>query len=69
MTRRFVLGAAGAIAMIAPAYAADLGTGGMKDMPPPPFSWAGWYIGVNGGYAFGTGSNLLSMTRTDVRIW
>ncbi|MGO9544676.1 MAG: outer membrane protein [Rhodomicrobium sp.] len=56
MIRRLVLGAVGAIALTASAQAADMyvpgPAGGYKD-GPAFFSWAGWYAGVNGGYAWG----------------
>jgi outer membrane immunogenic protein len=50
------LAAAGALAMMAVnANAADLGYS-FKDAPPAEasFSWAGIYLGVNGGYGWGT---------------
>jgi outer membrane immunogenic protein len=43
------------------AFAADLPT--RKGPPPapvyvpPPFTWTGFYVGVNGGYGFGSGGN------------
>ncbi len=46
--------------MIASANAADIGTGGMKDLAPPPYSWAGWYVGVNGGGIWGNDASLFS---------
>ncbi|MGJ4947162.1 outer membrane protein [Bradyrhizobium sp. HKCCYLS20291] len=48
-----------ALAMLAaPATAADLGTENYLKAPvaPPQFSWAGFYLGTSGGYAFNRGA-------------
>ncbi len=50
MKRSLLLGAVSALAMIASAQAADMGGGGMKDETPPIWNWAGFYVGVNGGW-------------------
>jgi outer membrane immunogenic protein len=48
--KKFLVGILGAVAMTAPALAADLP---MKAPPPPMiplYNWSGFYIGVNGGW-------------------
>jgi outer membrane immunogenic protein len=58
MTRGFVLCAACAAAIIAPAHAGDVfgNRGGLKDVYVPVNNWAGFYIGVNAGGAFDASS-------------
>jgi len=41
-----------ALAFGGPAFAADMPTKAPLEVPPP-FSWTGWYVGVNGGGAWG----------------
>jgi outer membrane immunogenic protein len=56
--KKFVIAVAGLVALAAPALAADLP---MKAPPPVMDSgWAGFYLGVNGGYGWGndTGSQV-----------
>ena len=52
MKRSLLLGAVSAMAMIASAQAADLGGTKETVYTPPPYNWAGFYVGVNGGYAW-----------------
>ena len=64
MIRPFVLAAVSVIALSAAAYAADMyvpssvdpGPGGYKDSPWTP-NWAGFYLGVNGGYGLSQDTN------------
>lgn len=55
MKRSLLLGAVSALAMIGSAGAADLG--GMKEAAPTPplWNWAGFYVGVNGGWIWNEG--------------
>ncbi|MGO9483673.1 MAG: outer membrane protein [Rhodomicrobium sp.] len=64
MKRSLLLGAVSAMALIAPAQAADLGAPSMKETEttPPPYNWAGYYVGVNGGYAWDEGGETLTGT-------
>ena len=55
MKRSLLLGAVSAMAMIASAQAADLGGTKETVFTPPPYNWAGFYVGVNGGYAWNEG--------------
>lgn len=55
MKRSLLLGAVSAMAMIASAQAADLGGAKETVYTPPPYNWAGFYVGVNGGYAWNEG--------------
>ena len=51
--KKFLLGAIGAVAMAAPAVAADLPARTYKAPPPviaPIYDWTGFYIGGNGGW-------------------
>jgi outer membrane immunogenic protein len=61
MVRGILLGAASAIAMTSPAFAADVWAGGgFKDGYAVVADWAGFYFGANAGYAR-NGSNLLNI--------
>jgi outer membrane immunogenic protein len=44
--------------MLTAANAAELPSGGMKEPPIVPYSWAGWYAGIDGGGAWHTGDEL-----------
>jgi outer membrane immunogenic protein len=56
MIRSMLLGAVSAVAMLSSASAADMyAGGGYKDEPVVVNSWAGFYIGANGGYAWNPG--------------
>ena len=52
--KKFLLGAIGAVAMAAPALAADLPARTYTAAPPPVlapmYDWSGFYIGANGGW-------------------
>ena len=52
--KKFLLGAIGAVAMAAPAFAADLPARTYTAAPPPVlapmYDWSGFYIGGNGGW-------------------
>ena len=60
MMKRFALAACAALlaADAMPSFAADLPRPAYKAQPSPyyvaPFSWSGFYVGINGGYGFGT---------------
>jgi outer membrane immunogenic protein len=61
MMKRFALAACAALVAAAtamPSFAADLPPPAYKAQPSPyyvaPFSWSGFYVGINGGYGFGT---------------
>jgi outer membrane immunogenic protein len=60
-----ILGAIAAVAMASAASAADLPrkSAPVFVQPVPIFTWTGFYVGVNGGYAFGPGS-----TRFDAAV-
>ena len=55
-----------AVLTAAPALAADLGQRMITKAPPAavpfvqPFTWTGFYLGVNAGYGFGTGSSAIT---------
>lgn len=55
--KRFIL-AAGACALafasILPSFAADMPCGRYAEPAPSYFSWSGFYVGLNGGYGWGT---------------
>ena len=58
MKKLLTLAAAIAIGAPLTAYAADLPMAPPPPMapafvPPPPFTWTGFYVGVNGGYSWG----------------
>jgi outer membrane immunogenic protein len=54
--KRFILAAAGlmAAAMASPAAAADMPVPYKAPLYAAPFNWTGFYVGINGGYAWGT---------------
>jgi outer membrane immunogenic protein len=54
--KRLFLAGLGLIAMAGAAAAADLAPGPYYKAPPyaPPFSWTGFYLGINGGGGFGS---------------
>jgi outer membrane immunogenic protein len=58
-----------AVTMAAPSSAADLPRPYKSPVyaPPPVFSWTGFYVGINGGYAWGNAevSNSLGSFTTD----
>lgn len=49
----WVAAAAVSLGGLASALAADMPMKAVKAPPPPPCVWCGWYVGVNGGWAFG----------------
>jgi outer membrane immunogenic protein len=54
-----------ALAISAPAFAADMPVPAPAYKAPPPlpvFSWTGWYIGGNAGYGWGSSTNPSIMT-------
>jgi outer membrane immunogenic protein len=57
--RKLAIAAAFIGAALLPASAADLPRGPMVARAPvmaPMFNWTGFYLGVHGGYAFGSGN-------------
>jgi outer membrane immunogenic protein len=67
MLRSFIVGAVSALALSSAADAADMyraeGPGGYKDGPYVPVAtWTGFYVGVNGGYAFSGDSRTIEIT-------
>jgi len=58
-----VLVATAALTIVAArsAVAADLSPPIYKALPPPAFSWTGWYVGVNGGGEWGQTSHTASV--------
>jgi outer membrane immunogenic protein len=48
--KKFLLGILGAVAVTAPALAADLPMKAPPPMLPPLYNWSGFYIGANGGW-------------------
>ena len=66
MIRKFVVASVSVIALSAAASAADMyapGPGGYKDFGPIA-TWAGFYAGVNGGYAWGTEADVYATSGT-----
>lgn len=58
MMKKILLASIAAIALTAPAAAADLPARAYKAPPPvvaPIYNWTGFYIGANAGYAWGNG--------------
>ena len=56
MFRTMIIGAVSAVAMATSAFAADIyrdDAGSLKDSYAPGFSWTGFYLGANVGYAWG----------------
>jgi outer membrane immunogenic protein len=53
--RHFSLGLVAATLLSSTAVAADLPVKAFAPLPPPP-SWSGFYVGLNGGYSFGSAS-------------
>jgi outer membrane immunogenic protein len=57
---RFAAAAVGAVVICSPAFAADLPAAQYPPVAPAyvpapgPYNWTGFYVGVNGGYAFGS---------------
>jgi len=51
LTRKLLLASASALAVSGTAFAADLTMPILKAPPPPPATWAGFYLGVDGGVA------------------
>jgi outer membrane immunogenic protein len=68
MMKKFVLAAIASGALIMPALAADLAPRPVYKAPPPPppvvWSWTGWYIGSNFGWA-GSTDNTITNTGAD----
>jgi opacity protein-like surface antigen len=53
--RHFSLGLVAATVLSSAAVAADLPVKAFAPLPPQP-SWSGFYVGLNGGYSFGSAS-------------
>ena len=72
MTKRWMMGAAAAaltVATAVAAQAADLPTRKAPPVPvfvPPPFTWTGFYIGVNAGGIWGTGNTRTTPLRKQI---
>lgn len=68
----FAGAALGALIAAAPAQAADLGRMPMKGPPPMasfmPFSWTGFYFGVNAGYGSGDDSPVITTGQSAINI-
>jgi outer membrane immunogenic protein len=61
--KKFLIAAAGLVALASPALAADMApapvyTKAPAVMPAPVYNWTGWYVGVNGGYIDRNGANV-----------
>src|SRR5262245_38768244 len=57
MMKRLILGAGAcalAFASVLPSFAADMPRGRYAEPAPSYFSWTGFYLGLNGGYGWGT---------------
>ena len=74
MINRWLMSAAAGALTVAGAFAAqaaDLPT--RKEAPapvfvPPPFTWTGFYIGVNAGGVWGTGSTQTTLYNAGVQL-
>jgi outer membrane immunogenic protein len=55
--RKFILGAAAVLALIAPASAADAPKGPIYKAAPAAFNWSGWYVGGTVGYGWGSSTH------------
>ena len=70
--KKFLIAAAGLIALAAPALAADMAPAPYTKAPaaplPPPCIWCGFYIGLNGGWVDSSGSNDLSSISEDTGV-
>ena len=75
MTKRWMMGVAAAaltVATAVTAQAADLPTRKAPPAPifvPPPFTWTGFYVGVNAGGIFGSGSRTTSLYAPGLASW
>jgi outer membrane immunogenic protein len=60
--KKFLIAAVAFVALAGPALAADMApapyTKAPAVIPPPVYSWTGWYVGVNGGYIDRNGANV-----------
>ena len=70
MLRRILLASAGAMALAGMALAADLPGRGPPPvyLPPPVFTWTGFYAGLNAGYTFGGSNSVDVATASAVAI-
>src|SRR5208283_5324845 len=75
MTNRMFMGAAAAALTVIGAFsaqAADLPTRKAAPAPifvPPPFTWTGFYVGVNAGGIWGSGSRSASLIVPSADAW
>ncbi len=66
MLRRILLASAGAMALAAPALAADLlRAPPPPPPPPPPPMWTGLFVGLNAGYAWSSSTSVDTSTADD----